>query len=95
MTREKFDEMSFEDILEYVEENSLIDITTEDVLLEFVKTKIDDDNIPMALHILNAVYNNHYDTEHYQYDYCMGMLETPTPITDKEDLEEFLDFDEE
>jgi hypothetical protein len=47
----------------------------------------------MALHILNAVYNNKYDTEVYMYDYSMGTLETPTPIVDKEDLEPYIDFD--
>lgn len=95
MTKAKFDEMTFEEVFDYVEENSLMDITTEDVLLEFAKTKIDDDNIPMALHILNAVYNNHYNTEYYKYDYSMGTLETPTPIVDKEDFEIYLYFDEE
>ena len=68
-------------------------LTYEDNLLEFAKTKIDDDNVFMALHVLNAVYNNKQDTDIYMYDYSMGTLETPTPIVDKEDLEPYIDFD--
>ena len=93
MTREKFDSMDFEELFDWAYEN-INDITTEDVLLDFAKTKIDDDNIMMALHVLNAVYNNPYDTEYYLYDYNMGTLETPTPITCKEDFEDYIDFEE-
>ena len=31
----------------------------------------------------------------YLYDRSMGTLETPTPITCKEDLEDYIDFEEE
>lgn len=94
MTREYFDSMTFEELIEWANEN-LNDLTTEDVLIEFAKSKIDDDNIYMAIHILGAIYNNRYDTEYYLYDYCMGTLETPTPITCKEDFEHLIDFDDE
>lgn len=95
MTKTEFDKMTFEEALEFAYENSLMDITHEEILLEFAKSKIDDDNIYMALHVLNAVYNNEYDTTYYQYDYSMGTLETPTPLTCKEDLETYIDFEDE
>lgn len=94
MTRECFDSMTFEEVIEWANEN-LTDLTTEDILIDFAKTKIDDDNIYMAIHILGAIHNNPYDTEYYLYDYCMGTLDTPTPVTCKEDFEPLIDFDDE
>jgi hypothetical protein len=94
MTKTEFEAMSFEEAIEWANEN-LNDLTTEDILIDFAKTKIDDDNIYMAIHILGAIHNNPYDTEYYLYDYCMGTLDTPTPVTCKEDLEPLIDFDEE
>lgn len=94
MTRAEFDNMSFDELIDWAYEN-LNDITYEEILLDFAKTKIDDDNLAIALHVLTAVHENPYDTEIYRYDYNMGMLETPTPITAKDDLEDLIDFDEE
>lgn len=94
MTRVEFEEMSFEELIDWANEN-INDLTTEDVLIEFAKSKIDDDNIYMAIHILGAIHNNQYDTEYYLYDYCMGTLDTPTPVAEKEDLEDYIDFDDE
>ena len=94
MTRKEFETMSFEDFIEWAKEN-LDDVTDEEILKEFAIEKLQDDNFNMALHIINAIYNNPYDTEYYRYDYSMGTLETPTPITDKEDLEDLIFFDDE
>ena len=94
MTKAEFEEMSFEELLDWANEN-INDLTTEDVLIEFAKSKIDDDNINMAIHILGAIHNNHYDTEYYLYDYCLGTLDTPTPVTEKEDFENYISFDDE
>lgn len=96
MTREQFEEMSLEEVMEWIEENSRYSpITHEEILIDFAKAKIDDDNIGMAIHVLGAIYNNPYDTEYYLYEYDMGMLDTPTPITCKEDLEDWIDFEDE
>lgn len=94
MTRKEFETMSFEDFIEWAKEN-LDDVTDEEILKEFAIEKLQDDNFSMALHIINAIYDNPYDTEYYRYDYSMGTLETPTPITDKEDLEDLIFFDDE
>lgn len=94
MTRKEFETMSFEDFIEWAKEN-LDDVTDEEILKEFAIEELQDDNFGMALHIINAIYNNPYDTEYYRYDYSMGTLETPTPITDKEDLEDLIFFDDE
>lgn len=96
MTRQAFDEMSLEEVMDWIENNyNYSPITTEDVLIEFAKAKISDNDMGMAIHILGAIYNNEDDTEYYLYDYSMGKLETPTPITSKEDLEDYIDFDDE
>ena len=94
MTREQFNNMEFEELLEWAYEN--IDyIWREDALIAMAKHEIDEDNIQMALHILNAVYESDCpDDSLYIYDRSMGTLETPTPITCKEDLKDFIDFEE-
>ena len=95
MTRKEFEEMSLEELMDWVDNNcNYSPITTEDILIDFAKTKIDD-NIYLAIHVLSAIHNNPYDTEYYLYEYDMGTLSTPTPITCKEDLEDCIDFDDE
>lgn len=91
MTRAEFEEIEFDELIELMYENSY-DITREENLKEFAVGKLLDDNFGMALHIINAIYNNPYDTEWYRYDYSMGTLQTPSPITDKEDVEDLIDF---
>lgn len=61
-------------------------ITTYDTLKDFAKDQIDEDNFYFVEHILGSLDETHY---YYKYDYSMGTLETPTPITSVEDLEEF------
>jgi hypothetical protein len=94
MKREQFEEMSFEELLEWAYDN-IDDMHSEEALIELAKHEIDEDSIRMALHILNAVYESDCpDGSYYIYDRSMGTLETPTPITCKEDLEEYIDFEE-
>lgn len=95
MTRAEYEAMSLDELIDWACDN-LDDVTTEDVLLEFAKAKIDDDNLFMAIHVLKAVYESEESYNgYYLYDYNMGTLETPTPITEKEDLEHLIDFDDE
>lgn len=94
MTKQQFEEMTLEELIEWAYEN-LNDITTEDILLDFAKHKIDDENIYLAIHVLQAIWNSGESFDgYYIYDYSMGTLETPTPITCKEDLEHLIDFEE-
>jgi hypothetical protein len=95
MTREQFEEMSLDELLEWAYEN-VDDLTTEDVLIEFAKSKIDDSDFNVAMHILVAIWESEVAyNDYYIYDYNMGTCETPTPVTCKEDLEDYIDFDEE
>lgn len=53
-------------------------------LKDFVVDKIQDDNILLATHILNALNND--QENYYNYDASMGILDTVAPITKKEDF---------
>ena len=94
MKREQFEDMSLDELTQWAFDN-IDDVHFEDTLLEMAKREIDKDNIQIALHILNAVYESDCpDGSYYIYDRSMGTLETPTPITCKEDLEDYIDFEE-
>lgn len=44
MTRQQFEELSFEEFMEWAREN-IDDVTDEDTLIQFAKDKIDDDSL--------------------------------------------------
>jgi hypothetical protein len=94
MKREEFEAMSFEELLDWAYDN-IDDMHSEEALIELAKHEINEDSLRMALHILNAIYESDCpDGSYYIYDRSMGTLEIPTPITCKEDLEEYIDFEE-
>ena len=95
MTKAEFENMTLDEVIDYANEN-VNDLTTEEVLLMFAKDKIDDGNLYMAYHILKAIYESgEAYCDFYLYDYSMGTCETPTPVTCKEDLEDYIDFEDE
>lgn len=93
ITREQFNQMSLEELVEWGYEN--IDfVHHEDVLIEMAKHEIDEENLNVAIHILTGIYESDEPCGgYYIYDRCMGTLEAVTPITCKEDLEEYIDFE--
>lgn len=88
MTREEFDEMSLYDLID-IAENEGIDIQSRDVLKDFVKYQIDEDNMFLAVHVLQALADD--DAEFFVYDFGMGTLEEPDAIWDKDDLIEYFE----
>lgn len=62
-------------------------VTTEEALKEFAKYHIDNDSLFLAIHILQAL--NEYPANFYRYDFCMGTLQTPSPLLTSCDLEDF------
>lgn len=66
------------------------DITTYEELKEFIKNKIDDDNLYLAAHIAEWLHKTPY-SDYYKYDYCMGTHQIPIPLKDISDLEDFCD----
>lgn len=95
MSREQFNNMSLEELAEWGYEN--IDfVHYEDFLIEMAKHEIDEENLNVAIHILTGIYESEEACNgYYVYDRCMGTLEEVCPITCKEDLEEYINFDDE
>lgn len=93
MTRKDFKEMNFNELMNWADKN-LCEISDEETLKEYAIILLKDDNLGLALHILNAIYENQYDTEWYKYDDFMGTLNTLIPITEKEDIEDLIDFED-
>ena len=91
MTRAEFDSKTFEELIELAKEYS--DVTDYETLKEFAKDKIDDDNLYLAIHVIETI-NEEY-SDYYIYDYSMGTLETPTAVNSKEDIEHLFDIEEE
>lgn len=69
------------------------EITTYYSLIDYIKIELDNDNLYLALFLLDAMYNNpsSYDTDWWIYDYSMGTLQTPVCICCKEDVEHLLE----
>lgn len=88
MTRKEFETKSFDEVMEQLNEERE-DITTIDMLKEFIKEKVDSDELNLASHLCNAIWNDphSYDSDWYIYDYYMGALDTPCCVSVKEDVE--------
>ena len=87
MTKKEFKNKTFEEVIDVLREERC-DITDYESLKDFAKHHIDEDNLNVAIHILQAIWND--EAEYYEYDYCMGTCQTPSGITTKEDLEHLI-----
>lgn len=92
MTRAEFEKKSFEEVMEQLNEEHDT-ITTLDMLKEFIKEKIDDDDFNIASYLCNAIWNDPNPTmsQWYDYDYCMGTMDTPVCLSCKEDVEHLIE----
>lgn len=66
-------------------------ITSCDILKEFAQYKLNEDNVFLASHILDALTDGDYFDGCWRYDFSMGTLETPTPVRTIEDIEDLLE----
>jgi hypothetical protein len=96
MTRTEWEELTLDEAIDWANaEYGVYELTSEDTLIWFAKEKLDENNIGLALHVLGAIYNSEEAyCGYYLYDYSMGTLSTPTPITCKEDLLDYVTFEE-
>ena len=78
---------NFEELAALLYENEDT-FTTYETLKSFAISKIEDDWLFLAVHILNALDNDPAD--YYSYDYCMGILETPSAMHDMDDLRDYI-----
>ncbi|HHT98201.1 MAG TPA: hypothetical protein GXZ90_09955 [Clostridiales bacterium] len=88
MTRKEYNNKNFEEVMDQLNEER-DDITTYETLKDFAKEKIESDDFLVAIHILEALQDDIADW--YEYDYCMGTLQTPSGITEKEHAEHMID----
>lgn len=86
MKKRELKKLTFEEAIEKLEEENNC-ITTYSMLKEFAIDNINNDNLFISIHILQALEEN--EAKYYSYDYSMGTLETPTPIESLEDLEDY------
>ena len=96
MTKKEWEELTLDEAIDYADyEYGVNELTSEDSLIRFAKEKIDEDDLGLAIHILEAIYNSEEAYNgYYLYDYSAGTTSTPTPITCKEDLEGYISFAE-
>ena len=96
MTKKEWEELTLDEAVNWVDwEYGVSELTSENSLIRFAKEKIDEDNLFLAIHILEAIYNSEEAYNgYYLYDYSLGTMSTPTPITCKEDLESYISFAE-
>lgn len=90
-TQEEYEVMTFDEVMDILCEHD--EIHSETSLKDYVKYLIDKDNLGLALHILNGVYDREY-AEWYQYEVSMGTLVSPSALTCKEDIEHLLEEEE-
>ena len=89
MTTNELYEAGFQDAITTLCYESDYYITSIEVIKDRIKDLIDKDNLVFAEHLLAAIVNS--DAYYYEYDFSMGTLETPTPLTKIKDLEKFCD----
>ena len=96
MTKKEWEELTLDEAVNWVDwEYGVSELTSEDSLIRFAKEKIDEGNLFLAIHILEAIYNSEEAYNgYYLYDYSLGTMSTPMPITCKEDLEGYISFEE-
>ena len=96
MTKKEWEELTLDEAIDWADwECGVNELTSEDSLIRFAKEKIDEDNLFLAIHILEAIYNSEEAYNgYYLYDYSLGTMSTPMPITCKEDLEGYISFEE-
>ena len=90
MTKKEFQKLGFENAISILQEE-INDITDIEILKDFIKHNVENDNFFLAIHLLNALYNsdNAEETYYYRYDYSLGAIDTPEELNTIEDLEQF------
>ena len=96
MTKKEWEELTLDEAIDWADfEYGVSELTSEGRLIRFAKEKSDEDDLFLAIHILEAIYNSEEAYNgYYRYDYSLGTMSTPMPITCKEDLESYSSFAE-
>lgn len=86
ITRDKYEEMSLDELVELIDH-----VHSYEDMLEIAIYEIQNRHVFLAIHILEAI-GDLNDDKYYDYDVSMGTLETPTEISTKEDLLDYIEF---
>ena len=89
MNRTDYENKSFDELIDQLCDEGPYCLHSYNSLKDYASYLIDEDDLLTALHILNALFND--DANWYNYDTDMGTLETPTPLTCKEDLSDYIE----
>ena len=89
MTIKELYSTTFEDAVTTLCYESDYYITSIEIIKDCIKDLIDKDNFVWAEHLIVAL--NNTDAYYYDYDFSAGTFETPKPLTELEDLEEYCD----
>ena len=91
MTYTELSELSFYEAIDKLSDEVDV-ITSVETLKDFAVNMIKEDYLFLAIHILEAIHTRPAD--YYDYDYNMGTLETPTPLTCISDLQDYCEMEE-
>ena len=92
MTVKELYSMNFNEACEKLRGESDL-ITTYESLKEYAIQNIREERLFLAIHILEAI--QQFPADSYDYDYCMGTLENPTPLILLKDLIDYCEDTEE
>lgn len=88
------EDLSFDQAIDFIIDNDIgVDyLFSFDSMKDLIKHELDEDNINMVQHLVNAIWNDtSKGDEWWVYDRSMGILETPYAIGDVQELLEYLD----
>lgn len=97
MTREQFNQLSFEEVLEVllVDEGAYYsEIISMEVLKDYAKHCVNTNEFVIAHHVLASIID-YEDAPYFFYDISLGTLTCPDPLRNKEELEPFIYFEDE
>lgn len=89
MTKKQLKKLTLNDACERMQ-NEGYNITDYEMLKAYAIEQINNDDIAVALPILEALNDSSYDSDYYTYDYSMGIFDTPKQITSLDDLQKLL-----
>lgn len=89
MNRTEFEEKSFNEVMFNLYENTN-SITTIQELKNFCKREIDNGHYFLVLWIMQALTQSSEEFW-WDYNYDMGALDIPSPVTGKADVEHFIE----
>ena len=89
MTQAEFERKSFPEVMMQLNEE-FDEITTLETLREYAKQQIEEGRYFIAKNIIDAL-NNGNEEEWWDYDFCLGTLDKPTPIIEKKDVEHLIE----